>query len=162
MGSLVYVRRVKDNVVIVGEKDKRLIEIASHKVGIPHSFVISEDHRGSDHPSGPLSRRPIPTNKTQARFLDLCPQASIWLQKACSAGVSNIEESISLLVYELDAPVGISVIAKSLERNSFTRSAISAFAKSITAELALGDRERELVSSFGANTEQWSKLKAVS
>jgi hypothetical protein len=163
-GQVVYVRRAQDEIIIVGKKDHRLTEIARHKVGVAHSFVISPEHKAHNHPSGPLLRHPIPTNATQARFLGLCDKASLWLERACGAGASGIEASMAILVDKTERSIAVSVLTESLARSSFSESTIATLRRSMTKRAAATSTQATPadVESYGSSTKQWSALKAVS
>jgi hypothetical protein len=81
-GSSVYVRDSGDEVVIVSATKYDVKEVARHKRGKPYGYVISDTHKDPKHPNGPLLRHPIPTNKTEAKFLAISPTACVWLENA--------------------------------------------------------------------------------
>lgn len=167
-GCCVYVRRVGDEIIIVGERDYRLTEIARHSVGVAHSFMISQEHKAKDHPSGPLLRRPIPTTETQAGFLGLCEEATLWLERACATGVSGIEASMAILLDETEKDTAVAVIKACIAKNSFSERTTTALAKSMTKQMAANrvpatpSEVLSEVQSYGASTDQWSALEAVS
>ena len=125
--EVIYVRSVFDEIVIVAQ-DKasgNVSEIARHRRGEAFSYVIDDAHNEKDHPSGPLTREPIPTNEIQAKFLSITPDASQWLIRACNSGASGIESSIADLVGHANNEESSSVISESLRLGTFNHSAIS-------------------------------------
>jgi hypothetical protein len=119
-GSSVYVRDSGDEVVIVSATKYDVKEVARHKRGKPYGYVISDTHKDPKHPNGPLLRHPIPTNKTEAKFLAISPTACVWLENAARIGAKGIKSSISSLVLA-DPKVAKSVIEESLYTSEFDK-----------------------------------------
>ena len=177
--EVVYVRSVLDEIVIVAQ-DKAggyVSEIARHRRGEAFSYVIDDAHKEKDHPSGPLTRMPIPTNEIQAKFLSITPDASQWLIRACNSGASGIESSIADLVRYADKGNSSSVISESLRLGAFNHSTISDLISidkrssvdgtKTTSQRSSKPQGSNGVSSspqgpYGASTDSWSALKAVS
>ena len=160
--EVVYVRSVRDEVVIVAQEGRGeyMSEIARHKRGEAFSYVIDDAHKEPDHPSGPLVRMPIPTNETQAKFLSITPDASQWLIQACGAGASGIEASMADLVGHMDKEIAAATIAESLRLGAFNHSVIGDL-------LVIAKRSSRVgvtspAGSYSASTGAWSALKAVS
>ena len=167
--EVVYVRSVLDEIVIVAQ-DKEggyVSEIARHRRGEAFKYVIDDSHKDEDHPSGPLTREPIPTNEIQAKFLSITPDASKWLIRACNSGASGIESSIADLVGHANNEESSSVISESLRLGAFNHSDISDLLvihkrSSIDRTKTTSQPSSKPEGPYGASTSSWSALKAVS
>ncbi|WP_201733091.1 DDE-type integrase/transposase/recombinase [Acidithrix sp. C25] len=177
--GVVYVRSVGEEVVIVAQEEAGgyVNEIARHARGEAFSYVIDDSHKEPDHPNGPLVRMPIPTNETQAKFLSITPDASQWLIRACNSGASGIETSIADLVGYANNEVSSSIIEESLRLGAFNHSVIADLLVIHKRSARSGTKATSPQSSkpqssngassspqgpYGASTDAWSKLAAVS
>lgn len=114
----VWVRVAGDDVVIVGDGDAGLVEIARHHLVAPGDASIRDDHY-PDHPSGPLDREPKATNRSEAAFLAIGAGAGAWLIEAAAVGARQIEarmaEAVALATLHpaaaVDEALGAAAIA---------------------------------------------------
>ncbi len=154
-GLPVYVRQAGDEVVIVALEREGAIEIARHQRGEPYGYVISPEHKDPSHPSGPLARRPVPTNPTEAKFLGLSDFAATWLERAAGRGTPKIADTIGILAKA--EPIRASgAISESLALDDFGHATIKALlarAKQATPAVA---------KSLGNGTSPYAKLRPVS
>ncbi|WP_298445801.1 hypothetical protein [Ferrimicrobium sp.] len=124
-GSIVYVREVGDEVVIVTVAGERVTEVARHKRGDPYGYVISDQHKDPSHPSGPLVRRPIPTSATEATFLAISAVAATWLEHAANVGADRIPGSLEMFL-TVEPKHAIWAMEASLRVKEFDTAVISA------------------------------------
>jgi hypothetical protein len=158
-GSSVYVREVDDEVVIVTVTGSGVTEVARHKRGEPYGYVISDEHKDSSHPSGPLVRHPIPTNETEGKFLGITTEAGTWLERAASLGTKKIPDTMGLMV-GASSQSACAAIVESLALGDFSYTTMKALlAKAQQATPPPAARE---VESLGSSTSPYAKLKAVS
>jgi transposase len=114
----VWVRVAGDEVLIVGEGDRGLVEVARHPLRGPGEASILDEHY-PDHPTGPLDRRPKATNEAEAAFLALGEGAATWLVEAAAVGTRRIEarmaEAVALAkttpAQRVDEALGLAAVA---------------------------------------------------
>ena len=119
----VWVRVHGDDVVIVGdatpgETGSGLVEAARHRLVGPGDASILDEHY-PDHPTGPLDRKPRPTNPSEAAFLAIGPGAAAWLLEAAGIGARHIEarmaDAVALAklgpVERIDQALGAAAVA---------------------------------------------------
>ena len=158
-GRVVHVRQDGDEVVVTATSESAVVEVARHQRGEPYEYVISDKHKDSNHPSGPLLRRPVPTNEREAKFLGISSEAAVWLENAASRGTKGITESITALTLA-DKGVANRVIAQCLELDDFAYDKVKALIDK-GKEVKESERDSE-VEYLGSGTSPYAKLKAVS
>jgi hypothetical protein len=158
-GSIVHVREVGDEVVIVSATSTTVSEVARHKRGEPYGYVISDDHKDPSHPSGPLMRHPVATNDKEARFLAIAPVASTWLERAANMGAKGIRSSISSLLSANPRHAEL-VMDTSLYANEFANEFI---VKLLCNEQRMADLPYKISpASIGGSTAPYAQLLEVS
>lgn len=93
-------------VVIVGDNGSGMVEIVRHPRQDPGGVSLIDAHY-PDHPSGPLDRKPKPTNPSEQAFLAIGPGAAQWLIEAGVIGARSIETTMAdavALAKAIDAP----------------------------------------------------------
>lgn len=158
-GTAVYVRQVGDEVVIVAVAKEGVVEVARHQRGEPYGYVISDEHKDPNHPSGPLTRRPTPTNETEAKFLGLSTEAATFLERAAALGTKGITQSITALTLANDE-VAKDVVDMCLELGDFSYSSVKALLDK--GKVTKESSSISEIPSLGDGTSPYAKLKAVS
>jgi hypothetical protein len=82
------------HVVIVGDGGSGMIEIVRHPRQDPGGVSLLDAHY-PDHPSGPLDRKPKPSNPAEQEFLAIGPGATQWLIEAGVIGARSIETTMA-------------------------------------------------------------------
>jgi transposase len=81
-------------VVIVGDNGSGMVEIVRHPRQDPGGVSLIDAHY-PDHPSGPLDRKPKPSNPAEQAFLAIGPGATQWLIEAGVIGARSIETTMA-------------------------------------------------------------------
>jgi hypothetical protein len=105
-GTRVWCRVAGEELVITARTTAGAAEIARHKLSVPGSPVILDEHY-PDHPGGNGPRQPEPKPRTEAEaaFLAIGEGAHRWLTEAAAAGASRIRSKMARAV-ELAAVTG--------------------------------------------------------
>ena len=105
-GTRVWCRVAGEELVITARTAAGAAEIARHRLSVPGSPVILDEHY-PDHPGGNGPRQPEPKPRTEAEaaFLAIGEGAHRWLTEAAAAGASRIRSKMARAV-ELAAVVG--------------------------------------------------------
>jgi transposase len=105
-GTHVWCRVAGEELVITARTAAGVAEVARHKLPVPGSPVIVDEHYPG-HPGGNGPRRPEPKPRTEAEaaFLAIGEGAHRWLTEAAAAGASRIRSKMARAV-ELAAVVG--------------------------------------------------------
>lgn len=93
-GQTVWVRRHRDQVVVVHVGPAGPVEVARHEQTTPGCPRVDDAHFASA-PAGALARRPRPATREEAQFLDLGEGAALWLTEAAAAGCSRIRAKMA-------------------------------------------------------------------
>jgi hypothetical protein len=90
-GTRVWCRVAGEELVVTARTAVGAAEIARHKLSVPGSPVIVDEHY-PDHPGGNRPRQPEPKPRTEAEaaFLAIGEGAHRWLTEAAAAGASRI------------------------------------------------------------------------
>jgi hypothetical protein len=105
-GTRVWCRVAGEELVITGRTAAGAAELARHRLSVPGSPVIRDEHY-PHHPGGNRPRQPRPRPRTEAEtaFLAIGDGAHRWLTEAAAAGASRIRSKMARAV-ELAAVVG--------------------------------------------------------
>jgi transposase len=105
-GTRVWCRVAADELVITARTSRGAAEIARHRLSVPGSPRIREEHY-PDHPggNGPRQPRPRPRTGAEAAFLAIGDGAARWLAEAAASGAQRIRSKMARAV-ELAAVVG--------------------------------------------------------
>jgi len=105
-GQRVWCRVAGQELVITARTPGGAAEIARHRLSVPGSPVICDEHY-PDHPGGNGPRQPKPRPRTQAEvaFLAIGDGARRWLAEAAASGAQRIRSKMARAV-ELAAVVG--------------------------------------------------------
>jgi transposase len=105
-GQRVWCRVAGEELVITARTAAGAAEIARHRLSVPGSPVIVDEHY-PDHPGGNGPRQPAPRPRTEAEavFLAIGDGAHRWLAEAAASGAARIRTKMARAV-ELAAIVG--------------------------------------------------------
>jgi hypothetical protein len=88
-GSMVWVRRHGEQVVIVHVGANGPVEVARHQITTPGNPRVDDSHF-PPAPEGPLNRTPKAKTEAEAAFLAIGEGARLWLTEAASAGAARM------------------------------------------------------------------------
>jgi transposase len=105
-GTRVWCRVAGEELVITGRAARGAAEIARHRLSVPGSPSICDEHYPG-HPAGngPRQPRPRPRTQAEAAFLAIGDGAQRWLAEAAASGTARIRSKMARAV-ELAAVVG--------------------------------------------------------
>jgi transposase len=113
----VWVRVAREEVIIVGDGDDGIVEVARHRLVGPGEASVLDEHY-PHHPTGPLDRQPKATKASEAAFLALGAGAAAWLIEAAAVGARGIEDqmadAVTIAKLAGDAPVDLALGAAAI------------------------------------------------
>jgi transposase len=164
-GTRVWCRVAGEELVITARTRAGAAEIARHRLSVPGSPVIRDEHY-PDHPggNGPRQPRPRPRTEAEAAFLAIGDGAHRWLAEAAASGASRIRSKMARAVElaavvgtdRTDAALGLAAIA-----GRFAGGDLASIIDHLASETAIG----EVVIAGEAHSAQpgtsgWSRLGA--
>lgn len=117
MGKTVSVRynRLGDTVIITYRDSEGMThQVATHKKAEPGQTVLVQAHFPSGQPSGPLTRKPQPTNNIEAAFLAIGPGAVSFVRAAADKGIPKLADRLGRIV-EITPVYGVDRVDKALQ-----------------------------------------------
>jgi hypothetical protein len=149
--------------VITARAAAGVTEIARHRLSVPGSPVIVDEHY-PDHPGGNGPRQPEPKPRTEAEaaFLAIGEGAHRWLTEAAAAGASRVRSKMARAV-ELAAVVGDGTVDAALGlaavAGRFADGDLASIIDHLTAEGPAGDVViADEAHSAQPGTSAWSRL----
>lgn len=113
-GAEVWCRVVGDELVIVGDTDRGLAEIARHELSTPgHPRILDEHYPRHPTGNGPKPPKPKPRSDAERAFLALGAGAERWLIEAAAIGAQRVRSKMAQAV-ELAALVGADAVDDAL------------------------------------------------
>ncbi|HEY1003114.1 MAG TPA: IS21 family transposase, partial [Streptosporangiaceae bacterium] len=119
-GTRVWCRAAGEELVITARTGRGAAEIARHRLSVPGSPSICDDHyRGHPAGNGPRQPRPRPRTEAEAAFLTIGDGAQRWLTEAAASGAARIRSKMARAVElaavvgagQVDAALGLAAIA---------------------------------------------------
>lgn len=113
-GTRVWCRAAGEELVITARTSQGAAEIARHRLSVPGSPQIREEHYPG-HPggNGPRQPRPRPRTQAEAEFLAIGDGAQRWLTEAAASGAARIRSKMAKAA-ELAAVVGAGRVDEAL------------------------------------------------
>ena len=113
-GEKVWVREQGDLLIVSGGGEDGWREVARHRMVGRGGRVVDASHY-PEAPSGPVDRQPRPRNAAEREFLQIGPNAALWLKAATAAGSARLGDKLEEIVQlarldgrsEIDAALGV-------------------------------------------------------
>ena len=162
-GTRVWCRAAGEELVITARTSRGAAEIARHRLSVPGSPSILDEHY-PDHPggNGPGRPRPRPRTGAEAAFLAIGDGAHRWLTEAAASGAVRIRSKMARAV-ELAAVVGADKVDAALGLAAIAGRFADADLASIIDHLAAEGEIGEVVlageeHSAQPGTSSWARL----